>query len=88
VQWFVGMAEAGGHGVPREPLKQSPLYQRLEQHILRTCRRNSMSDKERVKLKLIGGFGNNYWLLLKEAMEKSAELWSSPKLRKASLLSW
>jgi hypothetical protein len=91
VQLFVDMAEAGGHEVALEALKRSPLFHRLEQQILRGCRRNCMSDEEQVGLKLIGGFGDNSWSLIKKAMEKSADLWSPPKLRKVSfvrLLFW
>jgi hypothetical protein len=82
VQLFVDMAEVRGHEVAFEALKQSPLFQHLEQHILMGCRRNSMSDEEHVGLKFIGGFGDNSWLLIKKAMEKTAELWSPPKLCK------
>jgi hypothetical protein len=90
VQLFVDMAEAGGHEVALEALKRSPLFHRLEQHILQGCRRNCMSDEEQVGLKLIGGFGDNSWSL-KKAMEKRADVWSPPKLRKVSfvrLLFW
>jgi hypothetical protein len=91
VQLFVDMAEAGGHEVALEALKRSPLFHRLEQQILRGSRRNCMSDEEQVGLKLIGGFGDNSCSLIKKAMEKSADLWSPPKLRKVSfvrLLFW
>jgi hypothetical protein len=84
VHFFVDMAEAGGHEVALEALKQLPLFQCLEPHILRGCRRSSMSDEEQVGLKLIGDFGDNSWSLIEKAVKKSAELWSPPKLRKVS----
>jgi hypothetical protein len=43
-----------------------------------------MSQEEQVGLKLIGGFGDNSWSLIKKAMEEVTDLWSSPKLHKVS----
>jgi hypothetical protein len=53
VQLFVDMAEAGDHQVALEALKQSPLFQRLQQQILRSCREDGLTDQEQVGLKLM-----------------------------------
>jgi hypothetical protein len=52
-------------------------------HVVFWCRRNSMSDEEQVgplRLESISGFWHKSWSLIEKAPEKSADLWSPPKL--------
>jgi hypothetical protein len=81
VQLFADMAEAGDEQVALKALKLSPLFERLQQQVLKSCRGNGLTDEEQVGLKIIGGFGDNAWSLLVRAFAKSVDLWSASKLR-------